>query len=132
MGHVRDRFDADLRLASRSESTRKTYIGCVVLFVKFFMRSGQLPGPGPQPEPHPDPPCYPCMPPPGKHCELPDGDKEKCAAACHSRDLCVGVCSPQWDSTMNHGEGGCCYVHYECIECGQDPDDPGQFVPATY
>ena len=38
MGHVRDRFDADLRLAGRSESTRKTYIGCAVLFVKFFMR----------------------------------------------------------------------------------------------
>jgi integrase len=32
-------MDADLRLAGRSESTRKTYMGCVVLFVKFFMRS---------------------------------------------------------------------------------------------
>ena len=37
MGHLRDRMDADLRLAMRAESTRKHYIGCAKLFVKFFM-----------------------------------------------------------------------------------------------
>jgi integrase/recombinase XerD len=39
MGHVRDRMDADLRLAGRSESTRKAYISCAKRFVKEFMRS---------------------------------------------------------------------------------------------
>jgi|APSaa5957512622_1039677.scaffolds.fasta_scaffold81564_1 integrase/recombinase XerD len=39
MGHLRDRMDADLRLAGRSEPTRNTYIGCVELFVKHSMRS---------------------------------------------------------------------------------------------
>lgn len=38
MGHVRDRMDADLKLAGRSESTRASYIGCAKLFVKHFMR----------------------------------------------------------------------------------------------
>lgn len=38
MGHVRDRMDADLKLAGRSESTRKHYIGCAKAFVKHFMR----------------------------------------------------------------------------------------------
>jgi len=39
MGHVRDRMDADLKLAGRSESTRKAYISCAKRFVKEFMRS---------------------------------------------------------------------------------------------
>ena len=39
MGHLRDRMDDDLRLAMRAESTRKHYIGCALLFVKFFMVS---------------------------------------------------------------------------------------------
>ena len=38
MGHVRDRMDADLRLAGRSESTRRHYIGCARAFVKYFMK----------------------------------------------------------------------------------------------
>jgi integrase/recombinase XerD len=38
MGHIRDRMDADLRLAGRSESTRSHYIGCAKAFVKHFMR----------------------------------------------------------------------------------------------
>lgn len=38
MGHVRDRMDADLRLAGRAESTRTRYIGCARRFVKHFMR----------------------------------------------------------------------------------------------
>lgn len=37
MPAFRDRMDADLRLAGRSESTRKGYLGCARLFVKFFM-----------------------------------------------------------------------------------------------
>lgn len=44
MGHIRDRMDADLRLAGRSESTRNHYIGCAKLFVKFFMRPPELLG----------------------------------------------------------------------------------------
>ena len=44
MGHIRDRMDADLRLAGRSESTRNHYIGCAKLFVKFFNRSPELLG----------------------------------------------------------------------------------------
>jgi integrase len=39
MGHLRDRMDADLRLAGRSESTRKHYMGCATLFVKHIRRS---------------------------------------------------------------------------------------------
>jgi len=39
MGHVRDRMDADLRLAGRAESTRTSYISCARRFVKHFMRS---------------------------------------------------------------------------------------------
>jgi len=39
MGHVRDRMDADLRLAGRAESTRKDYLSCARRFVKFFMRA---------------------------------------------------------------------------------------------
>ncbi len=39
MGHVRDRMNADLLLAGRSEKTRTHYIGCARLFVKRFMRS---------------------------------------------------------------------------------------------
>lgn len=39
MGHLRDRMDADLRLAGRAESTRKDYLSCARRFVKFFMRS---------------------------------------------------------------------------------------------
>ncbi|MEQ1566582.1 MAG: phage integrase N-terminal SAM-like domain-containing protein [Myxococcota bacterium] len=39
MGHIRDRMDADLRLAGRSESTRQKYIGYARLFVKYFNRS---------------------------------------------------------------------------------------------
>lgn len=41
MGHVRDRMESDLRLAMRAESTRRHYIGCARLFVKFFMRPPQ-------------------------------------------------------------------------------------------
>jgi integrase/recombinase XerD len=37
MGHIRDRMESDLRLAMRAESTRNHYIGCVRLFVKFYM-----------------------------------------------------------------------------------------------
>ncbi len=37
MGHLRDRFDADLVLAGRSKSTRKSYINRAKAFVKFFM-----------------------------------------------------------------------------------------------
>jgi len=44
MGHIRDRMDADLRLAGRSESTRIKYMGCARLFVKHFMRSPELLG----------------------------------------------------------------------------------------
>jgi site-specific recombinase XerD len=44
MGHIRDRMDADLRLAGRSESTRIKYMGCARLFVKHFMRSPDLLG----------------------------------------------------------------------------------------
>jgi site-specific recombinase XerD len=39
MGRLRDRMESDLRLAMRAESTRKHYIGCARLFVKFFMVS---------------------------------------------------------------------------------------------
>ena len=39
MGQIRDRMNADLRLAGRAESTRKRYIQCARLFVKYFMRS---------------------------------------------------------------------------------------------
>lgn len=39
MGHLRDRMDADLRLAGRSESTRRHYIGCVKAFVKYFKKA---------------------------------------------------------------------------------------------
>lgn len=39
MGHIRDRMNADLVLAGRSESTRRKYIGYARLFVKFFRRS---------------------------------------------------------------------------------------------
>jgi len=38
MGHVRDRMDADLKLAGRAESTRIRYINCAKRFVKHFMR----------------------------------------------------------------------------------------------
>ena len=38
MGHVRDRMDADLRLAGHAESTRIRYISCARRFVKHFMR----------------------------------------------------------------------------------------------
>lgn len=38
MGHVRDRMDADLRLARRAESTRAKYLRCARAFVKHFMR----------------------------------------------------------------------------------------------
>jgi site-specific recombinase XerD len=38
MGRLRDKMDADLKLAGRSESTRSHYIGCVALFVKFHRR----------------------------------------------------------------------------------------------
>jgi site-specific recombinase XerD len=41
LGHLRDRLDADLRLAGRSESTRKDYIGCAKLFVKYFNRPAE-------------------------------------------------------------------------------------------
>lgn len=41
MGHVRDRMDADLRLAGRAESTRKDYLDCAERFVKHFMRPPQ-------------------------------------------------------------------------------------------
>lgn len=44
MGHIRDRMDADLRLAGRSESTRRKYIGYARLFVKYFNRSPELLG----------------------------------------------------------------------------------------
>ncbi len=37
MGHFRDRMDADLKLAGRSESTRRKYIASAKLFVKHFM-----------------------------------------------------------------------------------------------
>lgn len=36
MRRLRDKMDADLKLAGRSESTRSQYLGCAVLFVKFF------------------------------------------------------------------------------------------------
>lgn len=38
MGRLRDRMDADLRLAGRAESTRSGYIGCAKAFVKYFQR----------------------------------------------------------------------------------------------
>jgi len=38
MGHVRDRMDADLRLAGHAESTRIRYLNCAKRFVKYFMR----------------------------------------------------------------------------------------------
>lgn len=38
MGLVRERMDADLRLAGLAESTRTSYIRCVRLYVKHFMR----------------------------------------------------------------------------------------------
>jgi hypothetical protein len=41
MGHLRDRMDADLRLAGRSESTRRNYIGCARLFVKHHQRRAE-------------------------------------------------------------------------------------------
>lgn len=41
MGHLRDKMDADLRLAGRSESTRRHYIGCARRFVKHFMRPAE-------------------------------------------------------------------------------------------
>ena len=46
MGHLRDRMDADLVLAGRSESTRTHYIGCAKLFVKHFMRPVEVLGEG--------------------------------------------------------------------------------------
>ena len=39
MGHLRDKMETDLKLAGRSESTRKVYLGCARRFVKFYMRS---------------------------------------------------------------------------------------------
>jgi integrase/recombinase XerD len=44
MGHVRDRMDADLRLAGRSESTRINYLRCAGTFVKFHMRPPEAMG----------------------------------------------------------------------------------------
>ena len=44
MGHLRDRMDADLRLAGRSESTRRHYLSCARLFVKHFMRPAETMG----------------------------------------------------------------------------------------
>ncbi len=41
MGHIRDRMDADLRLAGLAESTRIRYISCASRFVKHFMRPPQ-------------------------------------------------------------------------------------------
>ena len=38
MGRLRDKMDADLRLAGRSESTRAHYVGCAFLFVKHYRR----------------------------------------------------------------------------------------------
>lgn len=38
MGRLRDKMNADLKLAGRSERTRTEYIGCAVLFVKFHRR----------------------------------------------------------------------------------------------
>ncbi len=44
MGHVRDRMDADLRLAGHAESTRARYINCARLYVKHFMRPPEVMG----------------------------------------------------------------------------------------
>ena len=41
MGRLRDKMDADLKLAGRSESTRSHYIGCARLFVKHFRRPAE-------------------------------------------------------------------------------------------
>lgn len=39
MGRLRDKMDADLKLAGRSESTRSHYLGCAKLYVKYWFRS---------------------------------------------------------------------------------------------
>ena len=39
MGQLRDRMEADLRLAGYSPSTRKIYLGYAKLFAKYHMRS---------------------------------------------------------------------------------------------
>ena len=44
MGRLRDKMDADLKLAGRSESTRASYIGCAARFVKYFMRPPETMG----------------------------------------------------------------------------------------
>lgn len=44
MGHLRDKMDADLKLAGRSVSTRAEYIDCARLFVKYWMRSPDVLG----------------------------------------------------------------------------------------
>ena len=44
MGRLRDKMDADLRLAGRSESTRRNYLDCAKLFVKHFMRPAEAMG----------------------------------------------------------------------------------------
>lgn len=44
MGHLRDRFDADLRLAGRSKSTRACYLRCARTFVKYYMKPADVLG----------------------------------------------------------------------------------------
>lgn len=44
MGHLRDRMNADLQLAGRSESTRESYLRCARAFVKFHMRPAEQMG----------------------------------------------------------------------------------------
>lgn len=44
MGRLRDKMNADLKLAGRSERTRTEYIGCAVLFVKFHGRAPEAMG----------------------------------------------------------------------------------------
>ena len=44
MGRFRDKMDADLKLAGRSESTRLAYIHCARLFVKHWMRAPETLG----------------------------------------------------------------------------------------
>lgn len=46
MGRFRDKMDADLKLAGRSESTRRTYIACARLFVKHWIRPPDVLGEG--------------------------------------------------------------------------------------
>ncbi len=41
MGRLRDKMDADLKLAGRSESTRRHYIDCARRFVKFHRRPAE-------------------------------------------------------------------------------------------